>query len=229
MEFDLFDLGLTDFKRAWLMQRELFAEVRNGNLKSALIICQHYPVITLGRSAKRQNILATEQKLRALKIPVYQLERGGDVTYHGPGQIIAYPIFNLTLFKKDIHLFLRQLEEVAINLLAGFGIKGLRIPGLTGVWVNSTVNHAKENYGSFSNRHIQKIASLGIAIRNWITFHGLSINIKRLDLAKFGLIKPCGLDAEVTCLETILGSDIEISSIKAMLIERFKAIFGNKL
>jgi len=221
MEFNVFDLGLVNFNDSWSIQRDIFNKVKNGKLTSALVLCQHYPVITLGRSAKRKNILISDDKLNSLGIPVYEVERGGDVTYHGPGQIIAYPIFNLNLLKKDIHLFLRQLEEITINLLREFKIEAKRNPGYTGVWVDQL----KNNNPKLS---LKKIASIGIAIRNWITFHGLSINIKKFDLGKYSLIKPCGLEIEVTSIESILGRDIEIALIKQKLRQKFKSFFGHK-
>jgi lipoate-protein ligase B len=205
MQFKVFALGLVDFVQAWSFQKEIFTDVKNGKFQSALVICQHYPVITLGRQANKHHILVSTYELRARGIQVYEIERGGDVTYHGPGQLTVYPIFNLGYLKKDIHWFLRQLEEVAIGFLSGFGVKAQRHPGFTGVWVNS-----------------HKIASIGIAIRNWITFHGLSINIKNFDLVNFQLIRPCGMDIKMTCLEAILNKPIEIESIKDNLIQRFK-------
>jgi len=207
MEFKLFDLGLIEFEQAWRFQKAVFAQVKEGSLASALILCQHYPVITLGRLSDKRNILASQDELKAKGVGIFQIERGGDVTYHGPGQLIAYPVFNLQLFKKDIHLFLRRLEEVAIDLLSDFGVTGLREPGLTGVWV-----------------HKSKIASIGIAIKNWINFHGLSINIKKDDLSGFRMVKPCGMDIEMTSLEVETGRDIGIETIKENLITKFKGI-----
>ena len=211
MEFKVFDLGLVDFKEAWQFQKEIFSDVKAGLIKSALILCQHYPVITLGRKAVKENVRVSEYELKNRGIQIYEIERGGDVTYHGPGQLVIYPIFNLNYLGRDIHIFLRRLEEVVIDLLSDFGIKASRFSGLTGVWVNK-----------------QKIASIGIAIRNWITFHGLSINIKKNDLDNFRLIKPCGMDIEMIALETILGRNIEIDNLKENLIYKFKDIFPFK-
>jgi lipoate-protein ligase B len=127
------------------------------------------------------------------------------VTYHGPGQVTAYPIFDLHYLKKDINFFLRNLEQVVIDLLWDFGIKGTRVSGLTGVWVDK-----------------QKIASIGIAIKQWITFHGLSLNLKKADLANFSFIRPCGMDIEMTSLETLIDRPIEINDIKQALIHKFR-------
>lgn len=208
MEFKIFDLGSIDFQKAWDFQKEIFQKVKNNYFKAALILCQHYPVITVGRLGKKENIKTLLNELKNRSIHIYEIERGGDVTYHGPGQLIAYPIFNLNYLRKDIHLFLRQLEEVVIDFLSDFGIKGLRHSGLTGVWIDK-----------------QKIASIGIAIKNWITFHGVSVNIKKEDLVNFQLIKPCGMDIEMTSLETILEKDIGIDEIKKNFICKFKNTF----
>ncbi len=208
MEFKLFDLGVVDYKEAWELQKRVFSQIKNNCFNSALILCQHYPVITLGRQAKERNIKVAPIQLKKLGIGMYKIERGGDITYHGPGQLTAYPVLNLGNFKKDIHFFLRQLEEVAIKFLSAFGVKGLRHKGLTGVWIGQ-----------------QKIASVGIAIRNWITFHGISINIKKGDLNNFNLIRPCGMDIEMTSLETVSGEDIEIGYAKEIFIDKFKKEF----
>jgi lipoate-protein ligase B len=209
MVFKIFDLGLADFQKALDFQKETHSAIKNNGLSSALILCRHYPVITLGRAANKKNILVSKIELEKRGIAVYEIERGGDVTYHGPGQLMAYPVFNLNYLKKDIHWFLRQLEETVITYLPDLGIKGERQPGLTGVWVDG-----------------KKISSIGIAIRNWITFHGLSINIKNGDLANFRLIRPCGMDIEMVTLETLLGRNIEIESVKENLIHKFREIFS---
>jgi lipoate-protein ligase B len=208
MEFKVFDLGLIDFGIAEQFQGKICLEVKNGILDSGLVFCRHYPAITLGKSAKKSNILVSRQELKLRGIQVYDTGRGGDVTYHGPGQLMVYPIFNLSYLKKDIHWFLRQLEEVVISFLSDFGIKAERRMGLTGVWVNE-----------------KKIASIGIAIKNWITFHGLSLNVKKQDLDNFGSIRPCGMDIEMTSLETILERDIDICHIKQALILKFEGRF----
>ncbi|MFH0791553.1 MAG: lipoyl(octanoyl) transferase LipB [Candidatus Omnitrophota bacterium] len=208
MEFKVFDLGLVDFQSAWMIQKEIFEDVKTGVVNSALVLCRHYPVITLGRQADKENILVSADSLKTRSIAVYEIERGGDVTYHGPGQITVYPVFNLRFYKKDIHLFLRQLERIVIDLLADFGIIALRYQGMTGVWIGE-----------------QKISSIGITIKNWITFHGMTINIKRDDLNNFSLIRPCGMDIKMTSLEDILQKDVEIDNIKNKLIEFFKEAF----
>lgn len=208
MDFRIFDLGLVDFKKALQFQKEIFQEIKNNYFNGALILCQHYPVITMGRQASAENIRVSSCELRKRRIPVYEIERGGDVTYHGPGQLTIYPIFNLAYLEKDIHLFLRQLEGLVIDFLSDFGIKGLRYKGLTGVWIDKN-----------------KVASIGIAIRNWITFHGMSINIKRDDLHNFSLIRPCGMDIEMTSIETVLAKNMEIEPMKEIFTRKFKDTF----
>lgn len=209
MEFKTLKLGLIGFQEAQETQRKIFFDVRSELLKSVLILCRHHPVITLGKQADEKNILVPENELSKRGIQVGRAERGGNVTYHGPGQVTAYPIFNLAYFKKDIHYFLRSLEKVAISLLSDFGIKASRLPGLTGVWVKK-----------------EKIASIGIAIRNWISFQGLSINIKKDDLINFGLIRPCGMDIAVTSLEKALNSKVEIETVEEKIICKFRETFN---
>jgi len=201
MDLKIIDLGLIDYKEAWAKQKELFSEVKSGLTQHALLVCQHHPVITYGRNTDRKNILVPDEALNNLGISTYSVERGGDVTYHGPGQLTIYPIFNLDYLKKDIHWFLRYLEELIMQGLDDFGIKGERREGLTGVWVNG-----------------RKIASIGIAIRSWITFHGLSINVKRADLANFSLIRPCAMDIIVTSMESENKSAINIEGVKKRFI-----------
>ena len=212
MRFKIFDLGLVDYKNAWDFQREVHQAVKNKFYSAGLVLCQHNPVITLGRAVNKNNILSSEADLKLKGIQFYQTERGGDITYHGPGQLTIYPVIDLAYFKKDIHLFLRYLQQTAIDLLSEFGIEGKMIPGLTGTWVNG-----------------QKIASIGIAIKNWVTFHGLSINIKNYDLLNYGLIRPCGMDIKMTSLETLLKKDVQIKDIKERVIhimERHKVEQG---
>jgi len=208
MDLRIFDLGLVDYETAYEAQRQVFLQVKAGVFHSAAIACSHYPVITLGRTAREDNILAGESRLMAAGIGIYKTERGGDVTYHGPGQVTIYPVFNLQLFKKDLHWFLRQFEEALIICLRDYGISASRRSGLTGVWINN-----------------EKIASIGIAVRNWITFHGLSLNVKKNDLQGFSYIRPCGLDVEMTTMESVLGRDADIETVKKSLLLKIAGIF----
>lgn len=205
MQFELFDLGLVDYLSAWDFQRSIFLQVKQGRLFSAIIICRHQPVITKGRGSKRENILANEEQLNNLNIKTYEIERGGDVTYHGPGQLCVYPIVNLAHFRKDINWFLRNIETLLIDVLSDFGIGAQSLQNLRGVWINK-----------------KKIASIGIAIRNWITYHGVSLNIKEDDLANFSLIRPCGMDIIMTSMESILKKEVKVNKVKEILIRNFK-------
>lgn len=212
MDFKVVDLGLVDFKKAWQFQKDLFDEIRDNGSSGALILCRHNPVITLGRQGNADNIKLPLAELEKKGIDLYKVERAGDVTYHGPGQLVVYPVFNLRYLKKDIHFFIRQLESLAIDLLSWFGVSASIKKGLTGVWVGKN-----------------KIASIGIAIRHWITFHGMSINIKAEDLRNFSLIRPCGLDVEMVSLETLCGESIGWGRVKDIFLREFKDNFGRRL
>lgn len=205
MEFSVYDLGLVDYSKACAFQKETFEKVKLGILSSALIFCRHNPVITLGRSARRKNILVPEPKLETKGIKVIPVERGGDITYHGPGQLMVYPVFNLAHLRKDIHWFLRELEEAVIGALSEYGIRAQQRPGLTGVWVGKA-----------------KIASIGIAIKNWITFHGISINIKSDDLKNYKLIRPCGMDIEMISIESLINREVDINFFQEIIVNHLQ-------
>ena len=208
MDFKILDLGLIDYQKAREFQKEAFEQVKNGRLNAALLICSHYPVITLGRLPQDKNILVSRQELNSRGIGVYETQRGGDITYHGPGQLTAYPVFNLEFLKKDIRWFLRKLEGIIIGCLSDFGINAHSRPGLTGAWVDKF-----------------KVASVGIAIKNWITFHGLSINIRKNDLDNFNLIRPCGMDITMAALESYCVENIDMQCVKRSLIQEFRREF----
>ena len=204
MRFKLFDLGLIDFKSACQFQNKIFLQVKTEEINFGLILCQHTPTITIGRRGSEKNILATKENLTTLNIGVNKIERGGDVTYHGPGQVCVYPIVNLKFFKKDINWFIRALEQWIISTLYKFGIRAHTKQNLTGVWIVDN-----------------KIASIGIAIKNWISLHGFSINIKKSDLGNFSLIRPCGIDIIMTSMESILKKEMDINKVKEELIRSY--------
>jgi len=210
MKLKVIDLGLAEYLSAWNKQKDILSEVISNDLAAALILCQHYPVITLGRNASRGSFKFSFEEIYAKGLKLYNIERGGDVTYHGPGQLTVYPIINLHYFKKDIHWFLRKLESLVISTLGDFNLRCVRKEGLTGVWINQ-----------------EKVSSIGIAIKHWVTYHGLSINIKRDDLANFNLIRPCGMDIKVTSLEDALGKDVNMAEVKSSLLGRFNDFFKN--
>ncbi len=201
MCLEVIDADLIEYSRCIQLQREARKAVRYGYVESCLIVCRHLPVITMGRRACHANIIADEMLLRERGIRIYAVERGGDVTYHGPGQLILYPVVDLHSFGKDLGVYLRSLEAVAIGVLASYGIASVRRAGLSGVWVRE-----------------KKIASVGIAVKQWITMHGLSLNVMREDLDGFRHIRPCGLDVEMTSIESEAGGRVEMREVQTRLI-----------
>lgn len=207
-KFEVLDLGLIDYRKALAIQKELVKEIHLSKKQSTLIFCEHNTVITLGRSASINNIIKREE-IKKLKIGIYNSPRGGDVTIHMPKQLVAYPIFDLRIFGRDIHGYLRKLELAIIYMLKDYGINGIRNEKYTGVWVKD-----------------EKIASIGIAINHWITSHGLSVNVD-CDLNLFSLIKPCGQDTIITSISKIINkqNDIDIQEAKKRLIAGFLRVF----
>ena len=207
-ECQVFDLGLKDYKETLELQHQLVEQKHRENLPEILLLVEHNPVITLGRSSHPENILLDKTQLEQLKIQLHYIERGGDVTYHGPGQLVAYPIFDLNNYHQDTHLFLRQLEEVIIKTVESFNLKAGRIKGLTGVWVDG-----------------KKVASIGVAAKKWITFHGLALNVNT-DLKYFGYIHPCGmLDKKITSLSELLKRKVDFAEVKSRIVEYFSEVF----
>lgn len=204
--------GQVRYSDALALQRERRAAVEEGRLGNALFVLEHAPVITLGRNANRSNVLRTPEELAAMGIEVCETDRGGDVTYHGPGQLVAYPILNLMLWKPSIRWYLRALEEVLIRLLARYGLQGERKEGLTGVWVDDA-----------------KVAATGIGVHNWVTFHGIALNVDP-DMSHFQLIIPCGIaDKPVTSLKQLLGYAVPMPQIMDDFEQEFTDFFlGDK-
>jgi lipoate-protein ligase B len=180
--------ALTAYDDGLALQRERRLAVEAGTAGNALFLLEHEPVLTLGRNFEAKNLLMTVDALMARGITVAQADRGGDVTYHGPGQLVAYPILDLREWKQSIRWYLRSLEQVLINQLAGYGLAGERLDGLTGVWVGGA-----------------KVAAIGVGIHNWVTYHGIALNVDP-DMSHFALIVPCGIgDKPVTSLQRLLG------------------------
>ena len=200
------DLGLINYDAAYEIQKESVARVLAGGAQ-VLLLCEHPAVITLGRMSQEANIL-NEEAITRQGIQVIPIDRGGDVTLHAPGQLVAYPILNLAQSNRDLRLYMHKLEQVTIALLKGFGIVASRISGKTGVFVGP-----------------DKLASLGIGVRKWVTYHGLGINVNT-DLKLFELIKPCGLDVRMTSLARIEGQMIDMGEVKQRLIKSFGKEFG---
>jgi len=211
-ECRVIDLGLKDYRETLELQHQLVEKKHKENLPEILLLVEHNPVITLGRSSHPENILLDREQLEQLKIQLHYIERGGDVTYHGPGQLVAYPIFDLNNYKQDTHLFLRQLEEVIIKTVESYNLKAERIKGLTGVWVDG-----------------KKVASIGVAAKKWITFHGLALNVNT-DLKYFSYIHPCGmLDKKVTSIAELLKRKIDFTEVKNRVVEKFSEIYDLKI
>ena len=208
-------LGRQPYQKVWELQRKLQTDLIAGCGQETLIVCEHAPVITLGRSGKRDNLLLPEAKLNELGIAVLDTERGGDVTFHGPGQLVAYPILDLRFRKRDVNWYIRSLEEVVILTLASFRIEGKRVNGRAGVWIDDQDNPQQP----------QKVACVGVRISRWCTMHGVALNA--WDCSRgFSLINPCGYrDIEVTSIEQITGSRPDLIQVQDRFINCFGEIF----
>jgi len=211
-ECNILKLGIVDYAKAYDLQKNLLQKRIEDKCPNYLLLLQHNPVITMGRNGNKDNILVSRSALKSAGVELYEIDRGGDVTYHGPGQLTGYPIIHLRYFKKDVHWYLRQLEEVIIKVLAQYNITGKRLEGYTGVWVGD-----------------EKIAAIGIAIRRWVTYHGFAFNIHP-DMSHFGMIKPCGItDKNVISLEKLLGRRVDVDEVEDMTASSFAEVFGVKL
>jgi len=207
----ILDLGLTDYELAYGAQKELVTRRRLGEVGDSLILAEHNAVFTIGRAGKMEHLLEDEGALLEKGIKVLRVDRGGDITFHGPGQLVAYPIIDLRIHKQDLHKYLRDLEGLVINFLNGYAVSGERIEGRTGVWTLG-----------------RKIASIGIGAIDWVTYHGLSINLD-CDLNFFSMIHPCGLKGvEMTSLKKVLGSNISMDEARERFISNFRETFGVK-
>ncbi len=195
----LLDFGRREYGQIWELQKQLVAARAADRVQDTLILVEHEPVITLGRKTTAENF-------RPQNIPVFQVERGGDATFHGPGQLVGYPIIKLV--EPDVHKFLRQLEEVLIRTASDLGVDSNRKEGHTGVWSGG-----------------KKLASIGVAIINWVTYHGFALNVNT-DLKYFQLIKPCGLDPNtMTSMKKISGKEIDMGRVKQRIVENFSSVF----
>lgn len=208
MQWQLLRLGIVDYEQAHNLQKQVLQDRIDNKCPDTMILLQHNPVITVGRGGDNKNIIVSQAILDSYGIKVYEIERGGDVTYHGPGQLTGYPIIDLRNYKKDVHWYLRQLEEAIIKFLSYYDIIGKRVSGLTGVWVGD-----------------EKIAAIGVAVKRWVTYHGFALNINPY-LSHFKLINPCGItDKEVTSLVKILRFDVDMTDVEDKIISAFSDIF----
>jgi lipoyl(octanoyl) transferase len=207
-------LGLVPYGAALAMQRALVEERKAGRVPDLLLLLQHPPVITVGvrGDGGRSNVVATSDRLRELGIEVYETGRGGDVTYHGPGQVVGYPILDLKPDRQDVHRYVRDIEEVMIRVCADYGVTAGRVKGLTGSWIGS-----------------DKIGAIGIRISRWVTSHGFAFNVST-NLDHFNLIVPCGIpDRGVTSLEQATGRTIVLAEVEEAFARRFSEVFDREV
>lgn len=204
--------GRVGYAEAADLQERCARLLKDGGTVERLLLLEHPPVITLGRNARSADVLHDEATLESLGVAVHETNRGGQVTYHGPGQLVGYPILDLSPDRRDVARYLRDLEEVLIRTLSRFGVTAGRAPGLTGVWVGP-----------------EKIASLGVHLSRWVTTHGFALNVNT-DLSRFGLIVPCGLrGAAVTSMQRLLGRALPLEEVAAAIVPVFGEVFGREM
>jgi lipoyl(octanoyl) transferase len=202
------DLNIIDYQEAWELQKEILEMRVDEKISDVFFLLEHPHTYTLGKVADKRNLIGSQDYLVQNKISVFDIDRGGDITYHGPGQIVGYPIIDLKKWKQDTHKYLRSLEEVIIETCADYGLNGIRDPKYTGVWIGD-----------------KKIAAIGIKVSRWVTMHGFAFNVNT-DLDFFSGIIPCGIkDKGVTSLKNELSRPIDISEVKEKLVNNFKIIF----
>ena len=207
------DLGLIGYAEAWELQKRLVAARKANTIENVLLLCEHPHVITFGRNAKRENLLVSERVLRQKGVELHATDRGGDITYHGPGQIVGYPILNLGAIRRDVVWYVRMLEEAMIRATAEFGITAGREPGKTGVWVSS-------------GKEAEKLAAIGVHISRWVTSHGFAYNVAT-DLRYFDLIVPCGIAGrKATSLEKLLARGVDQKEVAARIARHLGELFG---
>src|SRR5713226_2197122 len=207
------DFGLIGYEEAYALQKRVVAARKAGAIEDVLLLCEHPHVITLGRSGKRENLLASEHMLQQKGVEFHATDRGGDITYHGPGQIVGYPILNLGAIRRDVVWYVRTLEEAMIRATAEFGISAERIPRKTGIWVR--VGNTEE-----------KLAAIGVRISRWVTSHGFAYNVST-DLRNFELIVPCGIaDRKATSLEKLLGRNVEEKEVAPRIAKHLGELLG---
>ena len=208
---DILDLGRKNYKEVWDIQLELHKNRVENRIPDTLILVEHNPVITLGKSGLQNNILISEEELQKKGIEFYQVERGGDATFHGPGQLVGYPIFNIKQGLAGIRPFIEKIEEVIIRVLHDFRISAKKHEKMIGVWTDEG-----------------KICSIGIAVRRWVSFHGFALNVNT-DLSYFDLIYPCGYkEIKIVSMKKILNNEISMDMVKERVIKNFCILFQKK-
>jgi lipoyl(octanoyl) transferase len=201
-------LGTIGYAAGLEIQRQRVAARKAGAIPDTLLLLEHPHVYTLGRNAREGNLLVSRERLAALGAELFETNRGGDVTYHGPGQLVGYPILDLTKHKRDLAWFMRSIEQVLIDTAGDFGVRAERLPGCTGVWVADA-----------------KLAAMGVHVSRWVTSHGFALNVST-DLSYFDHIIPCGIrNKQVTSLEKLLGRRVEINAVAERVVEHFGRIF----
>ncbi len=201
--------GLVPYAEALRLQQERITARKAGEVPDTLLLLEHPHVYTLGRNARGENLLVSSERLAALGAEVFEADRGGDVTYHGPGQLVGYPIFDLAQHRRDLAWFMRSLEEVFIKVAGNFGVSAGRIKGCPGVWVRDA-----------------KLVAMGVHVSRWVTSHGFAFNVAT-DLSYFDHIVPCGIrDKQVTSLEKLLGRPVDMESVIDLVVEHFGKVFG---
>lgn len=215
------DLGSIGYERAWDLQKRIVAARKLALIPDVLLLCEHPHVITMGRNGRAEHLLASEQMLRTKGVEFHATNRGGDITYHGPGQIVAYPILNLAEIRRDVGWYVRQLEEAMIRTSAEYGVTAERREGRTGIWVN--VASASEIADE------EKLGAIGVHISRWVTSHGLAYNVST-DLSYFDLIVPCGIAGKrATSLKRLLNREVEMNDAKPRLVQHLGDRFGREL
>lgn len=201
------DLGRVDYRAAWDLQLQHVESLKHQGGQDCLFFVEHPHVVTFGRNGKDGNLLVSKDRLKQLGIDFCETDRGGDVTYHGPGQLVCYPVMDLKRWRRDVGAYLRALEEVLILTLADYGLEGRRDPSATGVWVGDA-----------------KIAAMGVHLSRWVTSHGFALNVTT-DLDYFRYIVPCGLTRPVTSMEQLLGQTPDVHQLQKKILERFGTVF----
>src|SRR5712672_2037758 len=209
------DLGLVEYGAAWEMQRRIVAARKAGTVPDVLLLCEHPHVITLGRNGKLANLRASDHVLRQMGVTFVETDRGGDITSHGPGQVVGYPIVNLAEIRRDVAWYLRSLEEAMLRATAEFGIATRRVDGRTGVWVEVPAGPGGE----------EKLAAIGVHLSRWVTSHGFAYNVST-DLRYFDLIVPCGIaDKRATSLEKLLGRGVATNEVSPKIAAHLGELF----
>lgn len=216
------DAGFMAYQPAFELQRRLVAARKAGTVPDVLLLCEHPHVITLGRNGHREHLLASQHVLRQRNVEFHSSDRGGDITYHGPGQIVGYPILNLAAIRRDVAWYMRQLEEAMIRATAEFGIAAGREAGMTGVWVERSADGNEP-------ATMEKLAAIGVHLSRWVTSHGFAYNVST-DLRYFDLIVPCGIQGKrATSLEALLGRTVHREEVVPRIVRRFAEIFGREI